>query len=59
MAKRSVKMHKRQIRGRFIPEGESQGLMTRRMEKLREKKELGTWYLVTMTLTDSENIRVH
>ena len=48
----------RQIGGRLIPEGESQGLMTKTMEKVREKKEFRTWYMVTMSLTDSEDISV-
>ena len=32
----------RQIGGRLIPEGESQGLMPKTMEKVREKKEFRT-----------------
>ena len=46
----------RQIGGRLIPEGESQGLMTKTMEKVREKKEFRTCYMVTMSLADSEDI---
>ena len=46
----------KQIGGRLIPEGESQGLMTKTMEKVREKKEFRTCYMVTMSLADSEDI---
>ena len=46
----------RQIGSRLIPERDSQGLMTKTMEKVREKKEFRTCYMVTMSLTDSEDI---
>lgn len=48
---------RRQMRGSFIPDGGSQDLMIKRMGKIRKKKELGTWYMVTTPLTESGNLR--